>query len=93
MMKIDIHTLIRGYFNATLSVQQEDLLKQMLVETKEDTDDIREAKAVMGLFATNRKLTGKSLNTQKPKSAWGKLKYAAVLATGFLINIFVGSDD
>ena len=48
MAKNDIHSLIEGYFDATLSEQEEAKLKQMLAETDDDSDDIREAKATMG---------------------------------------------
>ena len=47
----------------------------------------------MGLFATNRKLNGKKQPVQKPKTIWGKLKYAAVLIIGILIDTLVDIDD
>ena len=43
MANKDIHSLIEGYFDATLSIKEEALLKQLLAETQEDTEDIREA--------------------------------------------------
>ena len=66
MAKNDIHSLIEGYFDATLSEQEEAKLKQMLAETDDDSDDIREAKATMGLFATERYFTEKAPATKKP---------------------------
>ena len=68
MDKRDIHKLIEEYFDATLSAHDETLLVHMLSQTDEDTEDIREAKATMGLFAMNRKLTGKKLRGGKSKS-------------------------
>ena len=53
----DIHKLIEAYFDCTLSEQEEQQLKQMLATTEEDTDDVREAKAVLGVFAMERKLS------------------------------------
>lgn len=85
MKHSNIHQLIEGYFEATLSEQEEVQLKQMLAETKEDTDDIREAKATMGLFATRRyteNAPGKS------QTSWGKIKYAAIFAFGVLFDLF-----
>ena len=93
MAQSDIHKLIEEYFNATLSEQEENTLRQMLARTSEDSEDIREAKATMGLFATNRKLKGKKQPVQKPKTIWGKLKYAAVLIIGILIDTLVDIDD
>ena len=65
----------------------------MLARTSEDSEDIRETKATMGLFATNRKRNGKKQPVQKPKTIWGKLKYAAVLIIGILIDTLVDIDD
>lgn len=56
-MKQDIHKLIEAYFDCTLSEQEEQQLKQMLATTEEDTADVREAKAVLGVFAMERKLS------------------------------------
>lgn len=53
----DIHKLIEAYFDCTLSEQEEQQLKQMLATTEEDTADVREAKAVLGVFAMERKLS------------------------------------
>lgn len=55
-MKQDIKKLIEAYFDCTLSEQEEEQLKQMLATTEEDTADVREAKAVLGVFAMERKL-------------------------------------
>ncbi len=56
-MTQDIHKLIEAYFECTLSEQEEQQLKQMLATTEEDTADVREAKAVLGVFAMERKLS------------------------------------
>lgn len=93
MQQNDIHKLVEGYFDATLSVQEEDMLRQMLAQTNEDTEDIREAKAIMGIFATNRKLTGKKMVGQKPKTAWGKVKYAAILLIAVLFDALADIDN
>lgn len=53
----DIHKIIEAYFDCTLSEQEEQQLKQMLATTEEDTADVREAKAVLGVFAMERKLS------------------------------------
>ena len=92
MARADIHRLIEGYFNATLSEQQESELRQMLTDTAEDSDDIREAKATMGLLAMGRKLNNRHLHTQKPKTVWGKVKYAAVFFLGALLDIAFDDD-
>ena len=89
----DIHKLIEQYFDATLSVQEERILLEMLAETNEDTDDIREAKATMGLFSTNRKLYSKPLPLIKPTSAWGWMKYAAILVAAILSDTLVDFDN
>ena len=93
MAQSDIHKLIEEYFDANLSVQEEAQLRRLLSQTNEDTMDIREAKATMGIFATNRKLTGKKLPELKPQTAWSKLKYAAVFAIGILFDALVDFDD
>lgn len=92
MAKNDIHSLIEGYFDATLSEQEEAKLKQMLAET-DDSDDIREAKATMGLFATERFFTEKAPATKKPRTGWRRLKYAAVFAFGVLLDLFLDIDN
>lgn len=56
-MTRDIHKLIDAYFDCTLSEQEEQWLKRMLATTDEDTADVREAKAVLGVFAMERKLS------------------------------------
>lgn len=56
-MTRDIHKLIDAYFDCTLSEQEEQRLKRMLATTDEDTADVREAKAVLGVFAMERKLS------------------------------------
>lgn len=53
----DIHKITEAYFDCTLSEQEELQLKQMLATTEEDTADVREAKAVLGVFAMERKLS------------------------------------
>ena len=68
MAKNDIHSLIEGYFDATLSEQEEAKLKQMLAETDDDSDDIREAKATMGLFATERFFTAHGMAPTEVRS-------------------------
>ena len=93
MAKNDIHSLIEGYFNATLSEQEEAKLKQMLAETDDDSADIREAKATMGLFATERHFTEKAPVTKKPRKGWRRLKYAAVFALGVLLDLFLDIDN
>ena len=93
MAKNDIHSLIEGYFDATLSEQEEAKLKQMLAETDDDSADIREAKATMGLFATERSFTEKAPTTKKPRTGWRRLKYAAVFALGVLLDLFLDIDN
>ena len=93
MEKNDIHKLIDGYFNATLSEKEEFQLRQMLSETTEDSNDILEIKAVMGVFATNRKIEGKTLSVQKPQTAWGKMKYAAILVISIILDAIIDFDD
>lgn len=93
MAKNDIHSLIEGYFDATLSEQEEAKLKQMLAETDDDSDNIREAKATMGLFATERFFTEKAPATKKPRTGWRRLKYAAVFALGVLLDLFLDIDN
>lgn len=93
MANKDIHSLIEGYFDATLSIKEESLLKQLLAETQEDTEDIREAKATMGLFATKRKISNKTLIVETPKKKWRKLKYAAAIVVGVLLDLFLDIDD
>lgn len=93
MVQNDIHKMIEKYFSATLNEQEETQLRQLLALTDADTEDIREAKATMGLFATNRKITGKQLAEQKPQTAWGKMKYAAIFILGILLDLFVDIDD
>lgn len=56
-MTKDIHKLIESYFDCILSEQEEQQLKQMLATTEEDTADVREAKAVLGVFAMERKFS------------------------------------
>lgn len=93
MANKDIHNLIERYFDATLCLNDEALLRQMLAETKEDTEDIREAKATMGLFATKRKISNKTLTVETPKKKWRKLKYAAAIVVGVLLDLFLDIDD
>ncbi|WP_308245077.1 hypothetical protein [uncultured Prevotella sp.] len=93
MANKDIHNLIERYFDATLSIKEEALLKQLLAETQEDTEDIREAKATMGLFATKRKISNKVLADKTPKKKWNKLKYAAAIVFGVLLDLFLDIDD
>lgn len=93
MAQGEIQKLIEGYFEANLSIQEEAQLRRLLSQTNEDTMDIREAKAIMGIFATNRKLTGKKLPNLKPQTVWSKLKYAAVIAFGILFDALVDFDD
>ncbi len=93
MEKNDIHKLIDGYFNATLSEKEEFQLRQMLSETTEDSNDILEIKAVMGVFATNRKIEGKTLPVHKHQTAWGKMKYAAILVISIILDAIIDFDD
>ena len=93
MANKDIHSLIEGFFDATLSIKEEALLKQLLAETQEDTVDIREAKATIGLFATKRKISAKVLAAKTPKKKWNKLKYAAAIVFGVLLDLFLDIDD
>lgn len=93
MAQSNIHKMIEKYYDATLREQEETLLRQMLSQTDLDTEDVREAKATMGLFSTNRKITGKKLSGQKPSTLWGKMKYAAVFAIGLLFDALLDFDD
>lgn len=93
MAKKDIHSLIEGYFDATLSEQEETQLKLMLAETDDNSADIREAKATMGLFATERHFTEEAPATKKPRTGWRRLKYAAVFALGVLLDLFLDIDN
>lgn len=93
MVQNNIHNMIEKYFEASLNEQEETQLRLMLAHTIEDTEDIREAKAILGVFATNRKLTGKRLSGQKPKTVWGKMKYAAILVLGFILDAVFDFDD
>lgn len=93
MAQGEIHKLIERYFDANLSIQEEAQLRLLLSHTNEDTMDIREAKATMGIFATNRKLTGKKLPSLKPQTVWSKFKYAAVFAIGILFDALIDFDD
>lgn len=93
MVQSNIHKLIEKYYNATLSEQEETQFRLLLARTDADTEDIREAKATLGLFAAKRKLTGKQIAKLKPKNAWGKIKYAAILVIGILLDIIVDFDD
>ena len=93
MVQNDIHKLIEQYFSATLNEHEEIQLRQLLTQTDADTEDIREAKATLGLFATNRRLTGRQLAEQKPRTTWGKIKYAAIFVIGVLLDLFVDIDD
>ena len=79
--------------SSTQSEQEEAKLKQMLAETDDDSDDIREAKATMGLFATERYFTEKAPATKKPRKGWRRLKYAAVFALGVLLDLFLDIDN
>lgn len=92
MKRKDIHKLIEGYFDATLSLEDETLLKWMIAHTDEDSDDIREAQAVLGIFATDRKLNGIK-KKQQPRTVWAKVQYAAVLAIIVLLDVFFDLDD
>lgn len=93
MAQNNIHEMIEKYFDATLSEQEETQLKLMLANTIEDTEDIREVKAVLGVFATDRKLRGKHLAAQKPQTVWSKMKYAAIFVLGFLLDGVTSYDD
>lgn len=93
MVQNDIHKMIEQYYSATLNEQEEMQLRKLLAQTDADTEDVREAKATLGLFATNRRLTGKQLAEQKPQTAWGKIKYAAIFVIGILLDLFVDIDD
>ena len=64
MAQSNIHKMIEKYYDATLSEQEETLLRQMLSQTDLDTEDVREAKATMGLFSTNRKITDVELSSE-----------------------------
>lgn len=92
MRQTDIHKLIEGYFEASLSEQEETELRSLLCKTDNDSDDIREAKATMGIFATERKLTFKHVGNHKHKSLWGKMKYAAVFILGAFLDIAFDDD-
>lgn len=83
-MTRDIHKLIDAYFDCTLSEQEEQWLKRMLATTDEDTADVREAKAVLGVFAMERKL---SQGTPILHSKNRILRYAAVAVAVFAIVI------
>lgn len=61
--------------------------------TDDDSDDIRETKATMGLFATERYFTKKAPATKKPRKGWRRLKYAAVFALGVLLDLFLDIDN
>lgn len=93
MAQNNIHEMIEKYFKASLNEKEETQLRLMLAHTIEDSEDIREAKATLGVFATNRKLTGKRLSGQKPKTVWGKMKYAAILVLGFILDAVFDFDD
>lgn len=93
MAQKDINRLIEGYFDATLSEQEESQLRQLLVQTKDDSEDILHAKATLSLFAINRKIEGKKNGEQNFRTRWGKIKYAAVFAIGVLFDIFFDFDD
>lgn len=81
----DIHKLINAYFDCTLSEQEELRLKYMLATTDEDTDDVREAKAVLGVFAMERKLSqGAQPITHSKRSI---IRYAAAAVAGFAIVV------
>lgn len=81
-MTQDIHKLIEAYFDCTLSEQEEQQLKQMLATTTEDTADVREAKAVLGVFAMERKF---SKGTPIQHSRKHIVRYAAAAIAVFAI--------
>ena len=88
----DIHKIIEAYFDCTLSEQEEQQLKQMLATTEEDTADVREAKAVLGVFAMERKLsqdaqpiTNNELSITHSKRNF--VRYAAAAVAVFAIVI------
>ena len=47
----------------------------------------------MGLFATKRKISNKTLIVETPKKKWRKLKYAAAIVLGVLLDLFLDIDD
>ena len=57
------------------------------------SNDILEIKAVMGVFATNRKIEGKTLPVHKHQTAWGKMKYAAILVISIILDAIIDFDD
>lgn len=81
-MTQDIHKLIESYFDSILSEQEEQQLKQMLATTEEDTADVREAKAVLGVFAMERKF---SQDTPIQHSRKHIVRYAAAAIAIFAI--------
>lgn len=89
----DIHKLIEDYFDARLNMSEEATLKTLLSQTDEDAEDIREAKATLGIFATRRKLSGRELPQGKQKSVWSKMKYAAIFVLSILFDAFTDIDD
>ncbi len=85
-MTQDIHILIEAYFDCTLSEQEEQQLKQMLATTEEDTADVREAKAVLGVFAMERKLSKGARPIQHPTNSRKRIiRYAAAAIAVFAI--------
>ncbi|MCQ2256173.1 MAG: hypothetical protein MJZ29_11830 [Bacteroidaceae bacterium] len=88
----DIHKLIEAYFDCTLSEQEEQQLKQMLATTEEDTADVREAKAVLGVFAMERKLSqgAQQITNHELRITHSKrsiVRYAAAAVAVFAIVI------
>ena len=82
-----IHQLIDAYFDARTTLEEETLLRQILANVDVSTPKIQEARAVLGLFAYNRRNTAgkKKLAVQFKRI----IKYAAIIAVCAVIGVTV----
>ena len=83
--------LIERYFEAETSLEEERYLRQLLVETDCNDSAVEAARAVMGVFAVDRKISDtQQLNTaSSPKRRFGGTNWAVISAVASVAIIIV----
>lgn len=81
---IDIHTLIDLYFEGETTISQEKELRIRLAQTSERSDDIEEARAVMGVMAAARSVKRRQPCTLQHNSGYRRKRQ--LLSSRFLMT-------
>ena len=84
-----LHRLIRRYFDATASDVEERRLRRLLAETRLESPEIEQVRAVMGFYAVGRKTSPRRRSLRLPAAATAAAA-AAVVAVCVGANALFG---